>query len=239
MLDVSVEPLPKQGCELAAQIAYLSGEVTSQWNPCRSRGASMFMVGMVHSLTWSQWNPCRSRGARRVVDKFLSWFWSLSGTPAEAGVRGSRGTNENRTNSVSVEPLPKQGCEWTTCFTMLRKPKSLSGTPAEAGVRGDFFINKKTWVDNVSVEPLPKQGCELTSVSIYFRKISSQWNPCRSRGASKIQRNIDKYNRVSVEPLPKQGCEVVSYDDLGDVGRVSVEPLPKQGCERSFAASFK
>ena len=60
----------------------------------------------------------------------------LSGTPAEAGVRVGHELNISMTKIVSVEPLPKQGCEIRNFL------KDLIG-----GV--------------VSVEPLPKQGCEL------------------------------------------------------------------------------
>ena len=83
---VSVEPLPKQGCEKAEEAA-LAGEEGSQWNPCRSRGA-------------------RGKCAHRP--RSIS---SLSGTPAEAGVRD--GWNRLR----------------------YRETYRLSGTPAEAGVR--------------------------------------------------------------------------------------------------------
>ena len=59
---VSVEPPPKQGCEAKAPPTPSKTEM-SQWNPRRSRGAS--------------WNWMVSDGPGH----------SLSGTPAEAGVR--------------------------------------------------------------------------------------------------------------------------------------------------------
>ena len=88
---VSVEPLPKQGCEKAG----------------------------------------------RILDCRLT---SLSGTPAEAGVR--------------VISLMTVAC----CYS------SLSGTPAEAGVRVGRVLDKQAEQSHsVSVEPLPKQGCEFSS----------------------------------------------------------------------------
>ena len=78
-------------------------------------------------------------------------------------------------------------------------------------LRNSFFT--------VSVEPLPKQGCELscrtqpTTIGAL-----SQWNPCRSRGASR-DRSYQGTGQVSVEPLPKQGCEWVAGDGYyGDFG---------------------
>ena len=98
---------------------------------------------------------------------------------------------ENLQLIVSVEPLPKQGCEPFSC-----RPIS---TPCL-----------------VSVEPLPKQGCEVAVRQAEFRQvIASQWNSCRSRGARRpttVARKI--FPRVSVEPLPKQGCEQIGLSDL-------------------------
>ena len=59
----------------------------------------------------------------------------------------------------------------------------LSGTPAEAGVRDDNSLLLFSLV-HVSVEPLPKQGCEVTKALKNKASGASQWNPCRSRGAS-------------------------------------------------------
>ena len=64
----------------------------------------------------SQWNPCRSRGARSKA----------------AAAKGK--------GKVSVEPLPKQGCE-ENFHAKVDAALSLSGTPAEAGVRVDFSFN--------------------------------------------------------------------------------------------------
>ena len=60
--DVSVEPPPKQGCEAA-------------------------QAGEKGFVTVSQWNPRRSRGARSRMHAVRLTEASLSGTPAEAGVR--------------------------------------------------------------------------------------------------------------------------------------------------------
>ena len=133
VLGVSVEPLPKQGCE-SPKRRCKKPVVSSQWNPCRSRGASR-IVGCVDlrpgrlsgtpaeagvrvgntvdkrtETAQSQWNPCRSRGARRTARSLY------------------------KDREVSVEPLPKQGCE-RTLSTASQQMTSLSGTPAEAGVR--------------------------------------------------------------------------------------------------------
>ena len=84
----------------------------------------------------SQWNPCRSRGARRPTCRRGSLLLRLSGTPAEAGVRDESAAGNHRAREVSVEPLPKQGCE------------------------------------------------QLHTIKYHIQLGWSQWNPCRSRGAS-------------------------------------------------------
>ena len=85
--NVSVEPLPKQGCEALNANDVVEIQYRSQWNPCRSRGASRlnglrcnairslsgtpaeagvrvgYEVANVMDSGSSQWNPCRSRGA--------------------------------------------------------------------------------------------------------------------------------------------------------------------------------
>ena len=156
---VSVEPLPKQGCErlvtayghIATSLSGTPAEAgvraletfqffvkfgglsgtpaeagvrgvnaryrdarayRSQWNPCRSRGARGLDDTKAVPKAMSQWNPCRSRGA-------------------------SRGCGPGYLESaVSVEPLPKQGCELEG-RKLIELERSLSGTPAEAGVRGE------------------------------------------------------------------------------------------------------
>ena len=59
---------------------------------------------------------------------------SLSGTPAEAGVRVLLYFLLSPSVLVSVEPLPKQGCE-EALPPCASDSRCLSGTPAEAGVR--------------------------------------------------------------------------------------------------------
>ena len=84
---------------------------------------------------------------------------SLSGTPAEAGVRAQITEGLSDFAGVSVEPLPKQGCEFFGARDSEEWRRSLSGTPAEAGVRAEQVeMLDGAW--QVSVEPLPKQGCE-------------------------------------------------------------------------------
>ena len=136
----------------------------------------------------------------------VSLLKSLSGTPAEAGVRVDPRRSYGSSRGVSVEPLPKQGCE--------------------SASHADY-----AYEDEVSVEPLPKQGCESAPETQPTETISlsgtpaeagvrailpsaltrfsaqSQWNPCRSRGARIILQSDDEIMLVSVEPLPKQGCE--------------------------------
>ena len=63
----------------------------------------------------SQWNPRRSRGARRTVKHI------------------------RRDQQVSVEPPPKQGCEYSDFVMMME-------------------------LGSVSVEPPPKQGCEAAGM---------------------------------------------------------------------------
>ena len=107
-----MEPLPKQGCELPKPNGFKRKPGLS------GTPAEAGVRGLWPSIT------CGS-------------FTGLSGTPAEAGVR----------DGVPVMLSFRQ--------------KRLSGTPAEAGVRA--FCLRYIVVNpiQVSVEPLPKQGCEL------------------------------------------------------------------------------
>ena len=66
---------------------------------------------MKRTLVKSQWNPRRSRGASLHVLEVVKVHHRLSGTPAEAGVRGGFGGHTTELCVVSVEPPPKQGCE--------------------------------------------------------------------------------------------------------------------------------
>ena len=114
----------------------------------------------------------------------------------------------NHVRCVSVEPLPKQGCE---VLPVRRSPGvcnvSVEPLPKQGCEAASYETPSKTL--SVSVEPLPKQGCEVAVRQAEFRQvIASQWNSCRSRGARRpttVARKI--FPRVSVEPLPKQGCE--------------------------------
>ena len=180
----------------------------------------------------SQWNPCRSRGARCPVTRRKLWLTaSLSGTPAEAGVRGYCICDSLQCSIVSVEPLPKQGCEgaeydpnswcnwsqWNPCRsrgasrldTVLKQIETgLSGTPAEAGVREGISPG-------------------------FQHNVGSQWNPCRSRGARGKVFSERRGGRCCLSGTPAEaGVRVGLRRGSGQKrARVSVEPLPKQGCE--------
>ena len=154
----------------------------------------------------SQWNPRRSRGARCHARKYRHGTHRLSGTPAEAGVRG----------------VPTQhGCQGRT---------SLSGTPAEAGVRDDDFAIGKG-KNRVSVEPPPKQGCEVYVLRRIYLRHCLSGTPAEAGVRAGPQRRSGYGPRVSVEPPPKQGCETVERGARNWFLTVPVEPPPKQGCE--------
>ena len=138
---VSVEPLPKQGCEEDHK-PYIPPSTRSQWNPCRSRGARV---------------PYLPHGWR---------IGSLSGTPAEAGVRDDLPPPSNKIILVSVEPLPKQGCESALMISMRCWTKSQWNPCRSRGARcGEWW--EQADQRPVSVEPLPKQGCEM----IYLKMV--------------------------------------------------------------------
>ena len=130
----------------------------------------------------------------------------LSGTPAEAGVRGGFGGHTTELCVVSVEPPPKQGCEDTWwCHRWHRRrvsveppPKQgceeswkyrqfddarLSGTPAEAGVRVELTVAKDVNAPGLSGTPA-EAGVRGDPGRRGNAAVSSQWNPRRSRGAS-------------------------------------------------------
>ena len=112
---------------------------------------------------------------------------------------------------VSVEPLPKQGCE-VVCQVDRRRARHVSVEPLpKQGCENDIENLKKN-IGKVSVEPLPKQGCERIYIATDDATEGSQWNPCRSRGASSLCQIIPTNRKVSVEPLPKQGCELITDD---------------------------
>ena len=93
------------------------------------------------------------------------------------------------------------------CFSTARITR-LSGTPAEEGVRGSASYDIKQGSRGLSGTPAEAgvRGAYCYAVAVALGK--SQWNPCRSRGASCGHGWIDSdETHVSVEPLPKQGCE--------------------------------
>ena len=111
---VSVEPLPKQGCEQHPELTS-PAHSASQWNPCRSRGArrcrpstvDQEMIVSVEPLpkqgceikrtSHSKENrevsvePLPKQGCEAIPRRqFGQRSRSLSGTPAEAGVRDAQ-----------------------------------------------------------------------------------------------------------------------------------------------------
>ena len=91
--------------------------------------------------------------------KFRPSAASLSGTPAEAGVRDDAGRHCFRRGLVSVEPLPKQGCEMAE-DAMESVPGVVSVEPLPKQGCEDAMESVPTSESEVSVEPLPKQGYE-------------------------------------------------------------------------------
>ena len=180
---------------------------TSQWNPRRSRGARLHAtrVDRWHSVSvepppkqgceiinWvmgdgeneSQWNPRRSRGASTTSETSHRDRCCLSGTPAEAGVRAPLVKRLTEIAAVSVEPPPKQGCEFSLLDQVSLTPR-LSGTPAEAGVRVDM-------------------------IGIAADVKLSQWNPRRSRGARSVT-SRDWGSPMSLSGTPAEaGVRVVT-----------------------------
>ena len=129
----------------------------SQWNPRRSRGASVMTIVFAVIAVASQWNPRRSRGARICRWSFNRYSNSLSGTPAEAGVRGDSCPCYRVCFPVSVEPPPKQGCEHSEIVPIPRTSPSQWNPRRSRGAR-----SRRDSKDSYRV---------------------SQWNPRRSRGA--------------------------------------------------------
>ena len=180
LLLVSVEPPPKQGCE-SSPPGPPRGHVRSQWNPRRSRGASCRTrnqrLGSRVSVEPPPKQGCeasqRKTGPPLIVsvepppkqgceDEVMAegaGFSGLSGTPAEAGVRGDDYVwfrfmwTESQWN-----PRRSRGAR-STFLQIRRTTPRLSGTPAEAGVRGGEIRRGRKFAP-VSVEPPPKQGCE-------------------------------------------------------------------------------
>ena len=129
-----MEPLPKQGCETSASvfvavIARLSGtpaEAGVRVDPALEK------VGLITCLSGT---PAEAGVRGRLSRPKGPSGNRLSGTPTEAGVRGPEVLQTDRYCDVSVEPLPKQGCEGALGDLADTGYCRLSGTPAEAGVR--------------------------------------------------------------------------------------------------------
>ena len=155
---VSVEPPPKQGCEFMVK-KYSESQLESQWNPRRSRGAS----------------GDKTQGVLRRS--------GLSGTPAEAGVRGSEGGPGKPFEGSQWNPRRSRGARTLYAFWWWGQSQSQWNPRRSRGARLRRVL-LHTQLDNVSVEPPPKQGCEEIIMNIENREAMSQWNPRRSRGAS-------------------------------------------------------
>ena len=156
---VSVEPLPKQGCEVCNMgLRLLDAKFGLSGTPAEAgvREAGNSIRAYCYK---SQWNPCRSRGARFIVVYTIEDKLQVSVEPLpKQGCEGKIVDMRKYSSPVSVEPLPKQGCEGSNS-------------------------SQTSEICGVSVEPLPKQGCEQANKHIREGEITSQWNPCRSRGA--------------------------------------------------------
>ena len=130
----------------------------SQWNPCRSRGASgekrsQRRIGQVSV------EPLPKQGCELIKTALNTKSTSLSGTPAEAGVR-------------DVQLAALRPSYW-----------GLSGTPAEAGVRGARDVRLRLeHMSRLSGTPA-EAGVRAHSAVHTIQATESQWNPCRSRGA--------------------------------------------------------
>ena len=189
----------------------------SQWNPRRSRGARR--PGIPGRLRGrSQWNPRRSRGARWPVGYTMHWDGvsvepppkqgcelvasygipnssRLSGTPAEAGVRGETCRQTRRKTRSQWNPRRSRGArnlvdDWIaendeSQWNPRRSRGASSGALRGAGGRG------------VSAEPPPKQGCETYNQAQELGGQVSQWNPRRSRGARSMWQDIDLHIGLS------------------------------------------
>ena len=86
---VSVEPLPKQGCEKKWAEERESTKSLSG-TPAEAGVRESWAADHYRAIHRSQWNPCRSRGASWKVAAHEGGRRGLSGTPAEAGVRGAK-----------------------------------------------------------------------------------------------------------------------------------------------------
>ena len=158
---VSVEPLPKQGCERRAEaVAIISVE------PLPKQGCETVSVSV---------EPLPKQGCEALAT------WALHRVSVEPlPKQGCEETVKGKQHHVSVEPLPKQGCEATGHGYQIMT--SLSGTPAEAGVR---VRGEELRIDGESSQwnPCRSRGASIPLPWLHQGSVKSQWNPCRSRGA--------------------------------------------------------
>ena len=202
---VSVEPPPKQGCERDDWEVIAFENVVSV-EPPPKQGCEQDLSINSTRMGKSQWNPRRSRGARYLLNDQYFLHYRLSGTPAEAGVRGFSGLIVGGACLVSVEPPPKQGCE-------------------------EIIMDDYNKAMSSQWNPRRSRGASAGVTLCMMPLAMSQWNPRRSRGASLLFICSERRHDVSVEPPPKQGCEGIGVYMLFSKRPVSVEPPPKQGCE--------
>ena len=129
---VSVEPPPKQGCEI-------SYRRKNEEPPCLSG------------------TPAEAGVRAYLFYNILHVLYGLSGTPAEAGVRGIEYLNNNNQVVSQWNPRRSRGASGL-CRVQRRldksqwNPRRSRGASVRTVVGGPFFL--------VSVEPPPKQGCE-------------------------------------------------------------------------------
>ena len=137
-VEVSVEPLPKQGCE-GAVVTEMKDFTVVSVEPLPKQGCENGWNDRRRCNTASQWNPCRSRGARRSAISATAPMSCLSGTPAEAGVRGVLEETFAASEESQWNPCRSRGASCRPRAPR-RIRRSLSGTPAEAGVRVEIFL---------------------------------------------------------------------------------------------------
>ena len=128
----------------------------------------------------------------------------LSGTPAEAGVRACISGFVARPREVSVEPLPKQGCE-ADGPAAKKAPAKVSVEPLPK--QGCEKAYREVWPPSgkVSVEPLPKQGCEVTKrVRRTFGPTSRLSGTPAEAGVRVVQIPLDQLVRPCLSGTPAE-----------------------------------
>ena len=168
---VSVEPLPKQGCERMWKLETGSTRFVSV-EPLPKQGCELSSIQEIRIGVLCLSGTPAEAGVRAFWPKNKSVKGTgLSGTPAEAGVRGlCRGNFPPST-------------------------ASLSGTPAEAGVRANCAVPYSICKSSLSGTPAEAGVREVVNQIRFATDNGSQWNPCRSRGASAGRRG-----RVPMSP---------------------------------------